>query len=118
MQALNTAGTLGDSVLRQLGIWWPRLLQDAWFADRARCRWEQLRADVLSTSTLNAWIDAQAEVLQEAQQRNFELWPILGVYVDWNQFIGDTYAEEVDYLKNWLETRTAWLDANLPGSCQ
>lgn len=27
MQVLNTAGTLGDSVLRQLGHWWPKLLR-------------------------------------------------------------------------------------------
>ncbi len=34
-----------------------------------------------------------------------------------NYFIGDTYQEEVNYLKQWLTGRLDWMDANIPGEC-
>jgi hypothetical protein len=62
-------------------------------------------------------IDSLASVLEESQQRNFQRWPILGNYVWPNNFVGNTYAEEIDYLKTWITTRLNWIDANIPGSC-
>lgn len=32
-------------------------------------------------------------------------------------FIGDTYEQELDYLKQWLVGRLDWMDANIPGEC-
>ena len=34
-----------------------------------------------------------------------------------NFFIGDTYEQELDYLKQWLVGRLDWMDANIPGEC-
>jgi len=41
----------------------------------------------------------------------------LGTYVWPNNFIGQTFAEEINYLKTWLSNRLAWLDANMVGTC-
>jgi hypothetical protein len=57
-------------------------------------------------------IDSIANLLSEAQVRNFRRWPILGNYVWPNAYIGPTYKSEVDYLKNWLLARLLWLDEN------
>jgi len=97
--------------------WWPRLLEDPQFADALKCRWLDLRATILSTTAINNWIDSTALYLEESQTRNFTRWPILGEYVNWNSFIGETFQEEVDYLKWWFEVRSEYLDANLPGTC-
>jgi hypothetical protein len=52
-----------------------------------------------------------AAILEEAQERNFTLWPILGVYVWPNPgALPDTYAGEVQKMKNWLENRLDWMD--------
>ncbi|MDZ7346807.1 MAG: T9SS type A sorting domain-containing protein, partial [candidate division KSB1 bacterium] len=51
----------------------------------------------------------------EAQQRNFQRWPILGQYIWPNAFVGKTYAEEIDYLKTWLIKRGRWMDGQLTG---
>ena len=48
-------------------------------------------------------------------QRNFAIWPILGSYVWPNSFIGNTYLEEVNYLKNYISARHNFLENNLPG---
>jgi hypothetical protein len=55
--------------------------------------------------------------LDSAQQRNFQKWNIIGVYVWPNYFIGNSYAEEIQNLKTWISGRLNWMDANMPGNC-
>ena len=44
-----------------------------------------------------------AKSLELAQQRNFAKWEILGRDVTPNYFVGDDYAEEVNWMKQWIE---------------
>ncbi|MFK8054847.1 MAG: CotH kinase family protein [Saprospiraceae bacterium] len=97
--------------------WWPRLLEDTTFANELQCRWQSLRGTILSKNYIDNFIDSTALYLDEAQDRNFTKWPILGEYVNWNFFIGETYEEEIDYLKWWFDARSIYMDANLPGRC-
>jgi hypothetical protein len=101
----------------EVPFWWTRLLEDPAFNDGLRCRWEQLRDGILSDQAIAAFIDAKAEELADAQARNFERWPILGQYVEWNPFVGRTYAEEIEYLVDWIGERSLWLDDNFAGLC-
>ena len=98
-------------------FWWERLLEDPSYVIGLRCRWESLRESTLSTANLHAYIDSVALEIQEARIRNFQRWPIIGVYVNWNGFVGQTYQEDLDYLKTYIAQRAAWLDANIPGAC-
>jgi hypothetical protein len=50
-------------------------------------------------------------------ERNYIRWPILGTYVWPNNFIGNTYQEEIDYLKTWTQNRLTWMDDNMFGTC-
>ncbi len=97
--------------------WWGRLLEDSTFANELQCRWQYLRKTILKTSYINNWIDSVALHINSAQQRNFMQWPILGVYVNWNYFVGNTFQEEVDYLKWWFKSRSEYMDNFLPGNC-
>lgn len=81
------------------------------------CRWEELRAGPFQTDSIMQFIDEQVEYLGEAIDRNFERWPVLGVYIWANDFIGDTYMEELDFFKNWLLARLEWMDENMVGDC-
>lgn len=97
--------------------WWERLLEDTSFANEVQCRWQFLRSTILKTTYVNNWIDSVAILLDDAQQRNFVQWPILGVYVNWNYFVGNTYKEEINYLKWWFQSRSEYMDYYLPGNC-
>jgi hypothetical protein len=97
--------------------WWARLLQDPVYANQAKCRWSQLRAGILRTNVVNSWIDSVGLYLDEAEQRNFTQWPIIGAYIDWNYFVGVNYQEELDYLKSWFKIRSEYMDLHLPGAC-
>jgi hypothetical protein len=55
-------------------------------------------------------------MLNEAQERNFTKWPILGTFI-WRETEGydarNTYAKGVSYLKNYMLNRMAWMDDQL-----
>jgi hypothetical protein len=99
-------------------FFWPLLFKDPLFSYRVRQRWEDLRKDAYKTTNLIAYIDSIAGLLSVAQLREFEKWPVLGQYI-WRETSGyeqrDTYQKEVDYLKNFLIQRWAWMDKELAG---
>ena len=81
-----------------------------------RCRWEHLREGILNTDSVNARIDSVAAYLDESQTRNF--WAMGYSRCMWTGIIlCDTYAEEIAYLKTYMQQRSEWLDANIPGEC-
>tara|TARA_R110002167_G_scaffold94258_30_gene251834 strand:+ start:1073 stop:2473 length:1401 start_codon:yes stop_codon:yes gene_type:complete len=93
-------------------FWWDRLLQDPEFTRKLQLRWYTLRAGTLSNDVIQSKIDAYVAKLekQQAVERNFDTWKILGIYVSPNSFVGNTYGEEVTYLKSWTNDRLSWLD--------
>jgi hypothetical protein len=91
--------------------WFRRLFQDPDFGQRYVDRWAQLRTNILVTSRILARIDAWTNLLNEAQVRNYERWPILGRQV-WPQYTWfNTFGEEVDFMKDWTSKRLSWIDA-------
>ncbi|MBN1444121.1 MAG: CotH kinase family protein, partial [Planctomycetes bacterium] len=94
--------------------WYPRLHQDPAYLARYRERWLLHRGSGLATPRLYASVDANVELLAEAQERNFQKWRILGTYIWPNQFIAATWEEEIDWMRNyWLAGRLAWMDTQL-----
>jgi hypothetical protein len=99
----------------QIPFWWKKLRGDPYFASRVNSRWQELRQNFFDSGYIDRYLDSMAVVLEEAQQRNFKRWPILGVYVWPNPVWPSTYAEEMAYLKNWIRDRIDWLDQNMIG---
>lgn len=97
--------------------WWKRLLLDASFTKALRCRWNELRKGLLADAALAARLDAYADDVKVAEPRDHELWQTLGVYVWPNPYVGQTFSDEIQYLKQWMKGRAAWLDQNMPGVC-
>jgi hypothetical protein len=95
---------------------WIRLFQEKEFKKQLRLRWTSLREDQWSTENIMSYIDSTAQHLNEAQQRNFQRWDILGKYI-WRSTAGadvrNTYQKEVDNLKQFLTNRLGWMDSQL-----
>ncbi len=96
-----------------------RLYQDPEFYLAWWDRWCQLRRHEFRVSQLQADTDTMAAKLAEAQVRNFQRWPVMGKIIC--TFQGTcianafpTYQQEVDYLKNWMTARSAWMDSQCP----
>ena len=94
----------------QIPFWWNRLLSDRRFAGNVRTKYQALRKTVLRTDRIQAYVDSVATELTEARTRNFQRWPVIGVYVWPNGYVGQTYQQEVDYLKTWVKNRLEWMD--------
>jgi hypothetical protein len=92
-------------------FWWYRMLADTLYLRDLRQRWRDLRAGPFAEGVLLARLDSAAVLLEEAQQRNFAKWNILGRWVPPNTYVGMRYADEVDFLKAWLGKRLRWMDA-------
>lgn len=91
--------------------WYRRLSQDPDFVQRLTDRWTELRKSVFEPEFLVSRIDQIAEQLAEAQKRNFQRWPILGQSVNPNWFVGDSFQDEVSWMKHWIRERIAWIDS-------
>ena len=99
--------------------WYIKLIQDSTFANELSCRYFNLRNTILDTSNLFHYIDSLENILNDAQERHFTRWPILGVNVGTPE-IGiqpTTYSGEIVKFKNWISERLVWLDNNMPGNC-
>lgn len=99
-------------------FWWRRLMADSGYVNAVRCRYDELRLTVLDTTHIFQTIDSIAGLLDESKERQFFLYPILGVYVWPNPSpIATSYQGEIQNLKSWIQSRLGFMDANLPGNC-
>jgi hypothetical protein len=94
--------------------WYRRLFEDPDFGQRYVDRWTQLRTNVFATGRVLRRVEEMAALLQEAQKRNFEKWPILGRAINPNYFVGSSYDEEVTWMKTFITTRLEWIEKQFP----
>jgi len=96
-------------------FWWTRLMEAPSFKLAVRERYTALRSGVLSDGAIASKIETYRELLDSSNNAgyNFTRWPILGEWVWPNFFVGQTYNEEVDYLKDWVLNRASWLDEQI-----
>lgn len=95
-------------------FWWKKLFMDQSFGEALATRWSVLRAGQFRTDRIHARIDSISTLLTESHQRNFAAWNVMGKYVWPNSYIGTSFADEVRYLKQWIDERLQWMDANMP----
>jgi len=114
MDAEKTAGWTADGIGKgdwyEVTFWWDRLREDPYFNTMIKYRWTELREGEFSNARIFEFIDSCANVLSEAQVRNFQKFNILNSWVWPNPYIGGSYFSEVSYLKNWITERLEWLD--------
>lgn len=94
-------------------FWWERLRESIHFNALLKTTWNDLRKTKYSNESIHAYIDSVVTLLNDAQERNFQAYPVLGYYVWPNYFIGETYQEEIDFLKNWVDARLDWMDSQI-----
>lgn len=96
------------------------LMQDTFFQNTTRCRWDAFRKSFLNSTYINRYIDSMGVVLAEAEKRHYIKWPIWGINVGSTELppFAQNYKEETDTLKALIARRIAWLDKNIPGECK
>lgn len=92
------------------GVFWERLFQDPNFEQLFIDRWQELMDSTLSVPYLNTLIDQMAAEVDEAKDRNYAPtgpWPLANVTRSHLTF--PTYVQHVDYVRDWLGDRLAWV---------
>ncbi len=112
-QGFNPAGWYWSQLDDRQYSWFRRLLEDPDFAQRLVDRWGELRTNQFATGTILARIDELAALLSEAQVRNFRRWHVLGRSISPNAFVGESFEEEISFLKQWTRQRIEWMDGAL-----
>jgi len=87
--------------------WMSRLFDNPAFLEMTLSRWKEKRPAL--ETFVNVSIDTFVRRLGDAQQRNFQRWPIFGVPLT-NHYVFANYAEEVAFVRRFLSERLAWLD--------
>lgn len=91
-------------------FWWSKFLNDKVFLENLKKRYTFHRSNMLSNEVVFGTMDSLSQLIKPATARNFQRWPILGTYVWPNFFVGQTYDEEINFLKTWTEKRLKYLD--------
>ena len=95
--------------------WWRKFFDDTTFRNKVYARWQNVKSNIINTQIIYGYIDSLTTLLDESKTRNFEKWPVLGVWVWPNYYVGQTYHQEISYLKNWIAYRLNWMDNNMIG---
>ncbi len=103
----------GDA--EHLPFYWYKMLGDKNYVDAMKARWKEYRANNYSDKRIMATIDSLALQLRirGAVDRNQKAWGIIGRNVWPNPFNGNSYDEELSYLKQWVKDRLAFMDKEL-----
>ncbi|MBN2611174.1 MAG: CotH kinase family protein [Bacteroidales bacterium] len=116
-QAQNTIGWTADGIGKgdwyEIPFWWDRLREDPYFNTCLKYRWNELRNNAFHLDSIFDLIDSCAGLLDKAQKRNFQKFNILNSYVWPNPYIGGSYYNEVEHLKEWIADRLDWLDTKM-----
>lgn len=103
----------GDNQL--VPFWWYKLLKDDAFMKEVKERWELYHETSYSDKNIELTIDSLTTLLNAkgAQERNSQAWPRWGRYVWPNQYVAQSYDDEISYLKSWIKERLIFMDRAL-----
>ena len=109
----NTLYQAGDP--QMVPFWWYKLNTCPDYITALKARWAQYRRTNLREEKILAVVDSLANQLTShgAESRNSQAWPRWGEWVWPNYHVADNFADEVDWLKQWLQDRIAWMDSQL-----
>jgi hypothetical protein len=98
-------------------FWWEKLMADPQFKAAIKTRWNELKGSTFSQNNIESKMNQHIAFLNEAGSidRNYQRWEVLGVPLSFNSYVGETYDDEVNYVKNWISDRIAWMDSQIQG---
>lgn len=117
-RSVNSTDTRDDNPSTWLGTgdgtnfftfaWWQPLFQDAEFRQLWVDRWRELRRGTLSTANVNSVLDGYLAEFKPADADN----PSTRDYLRWyGSATSNNITTETTVMKNWLSTRSAWIDS-------
>ena len=92
---------------------WERLWCDPGFTAKVARRWAELRAGRYSDRAVDELLAGQQTAITRARERDEELYATIGSRGWPSWYHGETYEEEVTWLRQWVKKRMHWMDAHV-----
>ncbi|MGO1244976.1 MAG: CotH kinase family protein [Sphingobacterium sp.] len=96
----------------ELRAWMDEFVNDAEFKKLVRTRWNAVKEKVES---IPEYVDQRAAQIKYSQVPNFQRWDVLGTNINLSWYTGETHQDYVDFIRNYLTVRIAWLDGVING---
>jgi hypothetical protein len=109
--AWSPEGWAWNSTTNSHPFWFKRFLSDESFREELWSRWRDYRTTKFTDENVMNTIDSLIYTLGEAQERNFIVWDRWGKEAGPAYYVGTSWQEETDYLKQWILDRFKWLDS-------
>lgn len=97
-------------------FWWNQLMKDSVFANKVKEQYLLMREHEYSEQNITAVIDSLQNMLTRGQaiDRNTLAW---NTYEDYRKYSrkGESFKEEVDFLRHWIDCRLNFMDVILLG---
>lgn len=103
----NTWSGTGDGTNYFTFAWWEKLFADVEFRQTYVDRWQALRKGPLATANVNAVLDGYLAEFKPADADN----PAARDYARWYSAGSNNISTEINAMKSWLSTRSAWVDS-------
>lgn len=114
--AFNNCNRIGEAtqkLMRESAFnprtWIQRLWEDDWFRGAVNRRWIEFKDGEHLETFLLGYINELDALLAQSQQQNFTRWNVLNTRVYNEQQLFPTYAGGVNFLKNYITQRIAFL---------
>lgn len=90
--------------------WFERMWQDPDFQEKVKISWQEYKPEI---ENILPEIDRISKLLAASEKENFALWPDFND-PDWAVVQGlESYQQQINYLKKFLQKRIAWIDNQL-----
>lgn len=90
-------------------LWYIKLLENSAFKKRLKERWTELKPKF---ETLPDFIDAQADQIRESEAVNHQMWPLDGMWINYDEKM--SFDEAIERMKLAVTNRIAVLDREIP----
>ena len=114
--AFNNCNRIGEATQKLMRenafnprTWIQRLWEDDWFRSAVNRRWIEFKNGNHLENTLLTYINELSAQLDQSQRQNFTRWNVLNTRVYNEQQLFPTYEGGVNFLKNYITQRIAFL---------
>lgn len=94
--------------------WCNYLMADKSFRSRLKARWFEVRGRLLTAAESS--IGRNSALIYRSQAENYKVWQTLGIKAGYESLACAnlyTYDMNIDYLRDFINSRAAWIDANI-----
>ncbi len=98
---------------------WKAVFRDPELHNASRCRYLELRqpGKPFDLANIEAKIEAFRAHIATAKARDLAKWMNIPKKVFLNNYIGGTWADEIQFLRYWIRQRIIFMDKSSPGIC-